>query len=153
MSSENIFGQRISELRKTAGMTQKQLGEAVGLSMQAINDIEKGRRETTITKTILIAKLFNTTVEYLYGSTECCVVKADAMEFRKSFSDRFHELRVSRGDSLASLGSVLGVTDEAVRLMDRGKRAPGFDVLCAIAEHYDVSLDYLVGRSDDPTRH
>jgi transcriptional regulator, cro/CI len=70
MNSENIFGQRIFELRKSAGMTQKQLGEAVGLSMQAVNDIEKGRRETTITKAILLARMFNTTVEYLVGDTD-----------------------------------------------------------------------------------
>ena len=68
MDSKNIFGQRIFELRKAAGMTQRQ--ENVGLSMQAINDIEKGRRETTITKAILIAQLFNTTVEYLAGCTD-----------------------------------------------------------------------------------
>ena len=70
MNSENIFGQRIFELRKSAGMTQKQLGEAVGLSMQAVNDIEKGRRETTITKAILLARMFDTTVEYLVGDTD-----------------------------------------------------------------------------------
>lgn len=69
MDDKNIFGQRIFELRQAAGMTQKQLGEAVGLSMQAINDIEKGRRETKITKAIRIARLFNTTVEYLAGET------------------------------------------------------------------------------------
>lgn len=67
MDDKNIFGQRIFEFRQAAGMTQKQLGEAVGLSMQAINDIEKGRRETKITKAIRIARLFNTTVEYLAG--------------------------------------------------------------------------------------
>lgn len=70
MDDKNIFGQRIFEFRQAAGMTQKQLGEAVGLSMQAINDIEKGRRETKITKAIRIARLFNTTVEYLAGETD-----------------------------------------------------------------------------------
>lgn len=70
MSSQKIFGQRIFEMRQSAGLTQKQLGEAVGLSMQAINDIEKGRRETKLAKAIAIARLFNTTVEYLAGYTD-----------------------------------------------------------------------------------
>ena len=70
MPSENIFGQRIFELRKAAGLTQKQVGEAVGLTMQAINDIEKGRRETKISKAVAIARLFDTTVEYLAGYTD-----------------------------------------------------------------------------------
>lgn len=70
MPSEKIFGQRIAEMRRAAGLTQKQVGEAVGLSMQAINDIEKGRRETKISKAVAIALFLNTTVEYLAGYTD-----------------------------------------------------------------------------------
>lgn len=70
MIPDSVFGQRIYELRKSSGMTQKQLGEAVGLSMQAVNDIEKGRRETTLSKALLFARLFGTTVEYLCGVTD-----------------------------------------------------------------------------------
>ena len=67
---ENIFGTRIREFRLKAGMTQAQLGEAVGMSKQGINDIEHGRRDTSVIRAIAIARLFNTTVEYLCGATE-----------------------------------------------------------------------------------
>ena len=70
MDVEKIFAQRVYELRKSAGMTQKQLGEAVGLSMQAINDMEKGRNKTTIDRAIAMARLFNTSVDYLLGETD-----------------------------------------------------------------------------------
>ena len=33
-----------------------------------------------------------------------------------------------------------------------GIRKPAFDVLIALADYFDVSLDYLVGRSDEPER-
>ena len=36
MDDKNIFGQRIFELRQAAGMTQKQLGEAVGLKEKSV---------------------------------------------------------------------------------------------------------------------
>lgn len=62
-------------------------------------------------------------------------------------------MRKQKGISLAALGSILGVTDEAVRLLEKGKRSPSFEVLCALADYFNVSLDCLVGRSDDPTRH
>lgn len=75
------------------------------------------------------------------------------MEYRKSFSEHFAALRKKKGVSLAAVGDYLGVTDEAVRLLEKGKRSPSFEVLCALADYFDVSLDYLVGRSDDPTRH
>ena len=31
--------------------------------------------------------------------------------------------------------------------------SPAFEQLIALADYFDVSLDYLVGRSDDPRRH
>ena len=75
------------------------------------------------------------------------------MDYRNIFSERLSLLRKSRSISLAALGKILSVTDEAVRLMEKGKRSPSFEVLCALADYFDVSLDYLSGRSDDPARH
>lgn len=42
------------------------------------------------------------------------------MDFRKNFSERLGLLRKQKGVSLAALGEYLGVTDEAVRLLERG---------------------------------
>ena len=53
---------------------------------------------------------------------------------------------------MKELGYILGVTDESVRLLEKSKRSPSFEILCALADYFDVSIDYLVGRSDDPTR-
>lgn len=75
------------------------------------------------------------------------------MDFRKNFSERLSDLRKDKGISLIALGEYLSVTDEAVRLLEKGKRSPSFEVLCSLADYFDVSLDYLVGRSDDPARH
>ena len=160
MSSENIFGQRISELRKSAGMTQKQLGESVGLSMQAINDIEKGRRETTITKAILMARLFNTTVHYLMGDTDDPTRPTDTPFIEQLFDreelfnlrDRLRLLRRERGVSDIELGKITYLGTLAYRNIENGEKQPHLSTLIALADYFDVSLDYLVGRSDDPER-
>ena len=74
------------------------------------------------------------------------------MDYRNNFSQRFHFLRLENKISLASLGNYLNVTSEAVRLLEKGKRSPSFEVLCSLADYFNVSLDYLVGRSDNPER-
>ncbi len=74
------------------------------------------------------------------------------MDYRNNFSQRFHLLRLENKISLASLGNYLNVTSEAVRLLEKGKRSPSFEVLCSLADYFNVSLDYLVGRSDNPER-
>ena len=74
------------------------------------------------------------------------------MDYRAVFSERLSALRLNRKISMASLGDAVSVSDEAIRLLERGKRSPSFEVLLSLADYFDVSLDYLVGRSDDPRR-
>lgn len=68
------------------------------------------------------------------------------MSYRNLFSQRLGQLRKEKGLSYAQLGEKLGVSDEAVRLMEKSKRSPSFEVLCSIAEVFDVPVDYLLGR-------
>lgn len=67
------------------------------------------------------------------------------MSFREIFSERFKVARKQKKVSFAELGEYLGVTDEAVRLLEKGKRSPSFEVLCALADYFEVPIDYLTG--------
>lgn len=46
-----------------------------------------------------------------------------------------------------------GVSESMYQFYEYGRNEPTASVLIALADYFDVSLDYLVGRSDDPTRH
>ena len=70
MDFQKVFGERVANQRKALNLTQQQLGDMVGLSKQSINDIEHGRRNTLVSKAILIAQALNTTVEYLGAVTD-----------------------------------------------------------------------------------
>ena len=72
------------------------------------------------------------------------------MNYRENFSNHLSSLRKEKNISMKKLGDILGISDEAIRLMEKSKRSPSFEVLCALADFFDVSLDYLVGRSDNP---
>ena len=48
--------------------------------------------------------------------------------------------------------SIAGVAERVWQSYEYGKVVPSVTVLMALADQLDVSLDYLVGRSDDPTR-
>jgi len=70
MEQENIFGERVLGLRKAKGLTQKELGEAVGLSYKAISTIESGSRGTSVEKLIELAVYFQVSTDYLLGITD-----------------------------------------------------------------------------------
>jgi transcriptional regulator with XRE-family HTH domain len=68
------------------------------------------------------------------------------------FSDRLKSLRQSKNISQAQLANVLGVTYAAVSMMESDKRKPSYEVLITLADMFDVSLDYLCGRSESRER-
>lgn len=65
-----LFDQRLLLLRKQAGISQKQLGEAIGLSNKAICTMENGTRETTFEKLVHLAEYFHVSTDYLLGITD-----------------------------------------------------------------------------------
>ena len=67
MFIKEIFCQRVSELRKSKGITQQALADAVGLKKQAINMIENGQRACSIEVLYLLAKYFEVSADYLLG--------------------------------------------------------------------------------------
>lgn len=53
--------------------------------------------------------------------------------------------------SQAQLAEILGKTQQAIGQYVSGKSEPGYDVLIEIADHFQVSVDYLLGRSKHKT--
>ena len=66
-------------------------------------------------------------------------------------SNRLRELRINHQISQAELANLLGINQQAVGKWERGKASPDYESLIRIAILYDVTTDYLLGRTDDPT--
>ena len=70
-----------------------------------------------------------------------------------SFSERLILLRTSRHLTQKQVYESVGMSAIGYQRYEYGTREPAFRQLIALADYFDVSLDYLVGRSDDSTRH
>jgi len=56
----------IRELRLAAGLSQRELGEALRVSRQTVNSIETGRYDPSLPLAIAIARHFHRTVEEIF---------------------------------------------------------------------------------------
>jgi transcriptional regulator with XRE-family HTH domain len=68
------------------------------------------------------------------------------------FSERVRELKERKSVTYPQIANELGVKLRAAQGYGMGDSFPDFRRLLLLADYFDVSLDYLVGRSDDPTR-
>lgn len=67
------------------------------------------------------------------------------------FGDRLKKLREEKNMYQKDLANILGVSAGAIGMYENNKRTPDFDILKKIADVFDVTIDYLLGRTNNPT--
>lgn len=63
---------------------------------------------------------------------------------------RLRELRKSRGISQLKLAMDLNTNQNVISRYETGEREPGITELITLADYFDVSVDYLLERTDNP---
>ncbi len=65
---------------------------------------------------------------------------------------RLRELRVSAGINQTDIAELLDMQQNQYSRYERGERELPMHLFVKLAEHYKVSLDYMVGLSDEMAR-
>lgn len=66
----------------------------------------------------------------------------------EEFRRRLQRLREKKRISRRVLSELCGLNSDAVRRYERGEREPRLSALIALAEFFDVTVDYLVGNDE-----
>lgn len=62
---------------------------------------------------------------------------------------RIKQLREEKGLSQRALAKKIGASFKAVNFWENGKVEPSAKFICALADVFECTCDYLLGRSDD----
>lgn len=71
-------------------------------------------------------------------------------DIKKIIAKRLRACRRKSGYTQMQAAVYSDITETAYTNYERGTRMPKLDILVRIADMYQVSLDYLAGRTDDP---
>ena len=72
----------------------------------------------------------------------------DTMITKDFFKNRLKELRKQSGQTQAQVGIATGIGERNYQRFEAGENFPNVENLCALADYFEVSLDYLMGRTD-----
>lgn len=67
-----------------------------------------------------------------------------------NFAERIKDLRIKHGMTQTAMGEIIGTKQDSVFTYERGKNYPEVRNLMILADYFGVSIDYLVGRTDNP---
>ena len=62
--------------------------------------------------------------------------------------ERIRELRENHDLTQAKIGAIIGVSQRTYAHYEVGDRMIPPEILCALADYYHVTVDYLLGRTD-----
>lgn len=65
-----MIGQRLRELRKEKGLTQKQLADMLGISDKGYGYYELEQREPSISMIIILCDFYDVSADYIIGRTD-----------------------------------------------------------------------------------
>lgn len=68
---------------------------------------------------------------------------------KELFGSRLRQVRQEKGESQTAAAAVLGATATLISDLEKGRRTTTLDKLTQLAQHYNVSTDYLLGLTDE----
>lgn len=70
------------------------------------------------------------------------------MSYTNTFGKRLKKIRKKNNLTQQGLAQLLSVSPQAISWWEQGRRFPTGKMLIKIADYFNVSIDYLVGRLD-----
>lgn len=68
----------------------------------------------------------------------------------KVCGERLRALRESINCSQMKFAELFGIGQSSVVRYEKGEASPSLELLVKVADHFDVSLDYIMGRTEHP---
>jgi transcriptional regulator with XRE-family HTH domain len=69
------------------------------------------------------------------------------------FSERLKAIRGLKKETQKQVFTSIGLKERSYQALEYGEVKPSFDTIIALALHFEISADFLLGLSDDPQRH
>ena len=134
----SLFNEQLKTLRKINGLTQKELAEKLKIKQNSYSDWENGKSEPNIEMLVRIAGYFDVSLDYLMGGK--------MKNITEEFSLCLKKLRMKRKLYQKQIAEELKISQQQYSKWEGGIITPNAETLVRLADYFDVSVDYLLGR-------
>ena len=136
-NDSNIY----KKARQATGLTQLEVSKRLNINRSSISKWESGSSIPDPALLPKIAKLYNVTTDYLLG--------LDNFDTNITTSNTIPRIKELRGAHTQDyIAKQLGLNRQTYRNYENGDRQADYATLMHIADYFNVSIDYLLGRSE-----
>ena len=136
----------LKDFMEEEGFAQVELADAIGISTDVIGRCLLYQIVPSIKSLIKLADYFQVPILYMFDEVEY----GDFTPAKEptTFLNRLEELTQEKGEKYSALSHSMSFAPNAVYEWIRHNTIPSLDYLKELANHFDVSVDYLLGRTD-----
>lgn len=132
---------RLKELRIEKKLLQSNISEKIGTTPQAYGLYENGKRDIPTEILIKLSALFDVSIDYILGIS-------DIRYPEKKIYNRLKMLREENELSQEYICRLLKITRPQYSLYETGKRDIPIDCILVLSNFFNVSTDFILGKSD-----
>ncbi len=132
------------------GYTQQTIATLLNTTQQTVSRWLNGQNEPDLTNLYKLADIFNCSVDYLLGrNNNSNIIQFERKTFEEQWMKRIKRLRVQNNLTQRDLANKLNTTNSTICDWEKGRCEPSIYDLIKLADIFNCSVDYLLGREDD----
>lgn len=139
----------MAELRHNNGLLQKDIAKVLNVKENTYSKWEKCANDIPLEKINILANFYNVNLDYLLGISNTVIPSEKLIIDYKKICERLLELRKENHLTQNKLSNKIGFFQTTYSSFETGVRIPTTYKLLYIVNFYNVSIDYVVGRSDN----
>ncbi len=150
MERNNIMITRMTDIREDLDMTQCDMANHLGIKQGVYSRWEKGKEIVPLRRLNQFANITNNTLDYICGLTfEKKKGKLLEEIDPKEVGSRLRKFRKERKITQKELADYLNTTQSTISAYEKGRALILTAFAIQLAKKYDLSIDWLCGRSDE----
>ena len=146
-----FYKKRIIDLREKHNLKQYEIAEILQLAPTTYSNYENEYKLMPIKYLNELYNLFSVSIDYVFQFTNLKVYKSEHKQVnRKSSVLRLKELRIKKRITQNTLADFLKVSQSTISNIESGINIISTPFLYQICKKYNISADYLLGKTDEP---
>lgn len=141
---------RLEELREEKNITRKEIAKILNVSPSIYCRWEKNKDSIPTKRLIDLANYYQINIDYILNLTNKRVIIKRTKINIDIISKRTKELRNNLGYTLRDIAKILNTTSSTWSAYETGKTLILYSFLIKICQSNKISVDWLLGRTDNP---
>lgn len=140
--------QRLVEIREDYNLKQKDIADILGITQQSYSLWENGSKIIPLKHLNNLCNYYNFSMDYVIGLSNIKYYNITNKEIDKILiGERLRKIRKDKNITQEELASILNTTHSTISAYESGKTTILTAFAYEICKRYNISMDYLCGRT------